>query len=152
MDGWRLLERLGTAGEAFVAFDDDGAAAELGEGSFIGLALDEDEVAAAVIEARVEKAIFEGLLVGEQEEAFGVHVEPAQREALGREVVFLESALSFIAGVGVELAEDAVGFVEGDEHLDKAGKGLRLKTQRKRGKGFFEGKKRRRVYRRASSP
>ena len=111
-----MLERFGTAGETFVAFDDDGAAAEFGEGGFIGLAFDKDEVSPAVLVAGIEEAVFEGFFVGEEEESLGIHVEATEREAFGWEVEFLEGALAFIAGVGVELAEDPVGFIEGDEH------------------------------------
>ncbi|MFT6179327.1 MAG: hypothetical protein ACJAQT_000240 [Akkermansiaceae bacterium] len=111
-----LFEGLGAAGSAGVAFDDDGSATEFGERGFIGDSFDEDEVAAAVLIARIEEAIFERFFVREEKEAFRVHVEAAEREAFWREAEFLESALSFVAGVGIELAENSVGFVEGDEH------------------------------------
>jgi len=113
---WGLFERLSAAGEAAMAFDDEGSAAELGEGGVIWLSFDEDKVAAAMLIAGVKEAVFERFFVGKEEEAFGVHVEAAEGEALGWEVEFFERALSFVAGVGVELAENTVGFVEGDEH------------------------------------
>ncbi len=69
-----------------------------------------------MLETRIEKAILEGLFVGEQEESFRVHVEAAEREASGREVELFQRALTFVSGVGVELAEHTIGFVEGDEH------------------------------------
>ncbi len=126
-DGWGLLEGLGAAGHAAVTLDDEGSAAELGEGGFVWDAFDEDEVAAAVGVAGVEELVFERFFVGEEEESFGVHVEAAEGEALGREVEFLEGALSFVAGVGVELAEDAERFVEGNEHgLWREAKAMRL--------------------------
>ena len=115
-DGRGLLEGLGAAGHAAVTFDNESSAAELSEGCFIWDAFDEDEVAATMVEAGIQQAVFERFLVGEEEEALGVHIETAEREALRREIELLEGALSFVAGVGIELAEDAEGFVESNEH------------------------------------
>ncbi len=100
-----------------MAFDHDAAAAELCESGFIGLSFDQDEVAATVVVAGIKETIFQGFLIGEEEEAFGVHVEASEGEALWREVELLERALAFVTRICVELAEDAVGFVESDQHL-----------------------------------
>jgi len=113
---WGLLKGFGPAGEALVTFDDESAAAKFGESGVIGLSLHKDEVAAAVGVAGIEKAIFERFFVCEKKEPFGVHVESSEGKAPRREVEFLQSALPFVPGVGIKLAENTVGFVEGNEH------------------------------------
>lgn len=122
-DGWVafgdagvLLEGAGAAGEATVAFDDDLSATKFFEGGLIGFAFDEDEVATAVLVFGIEEAVFESFFVGEKEEAFAIHVKAAEWEALWGKGKTLQGVLFFFPGVGVELAEHSVGFVEGDEH------------------------------------
>ncbi len=98
-----------------------GAAAEGFEGLFIRDPFDKDEVAAAVLVARVEESVLERLFISEKEEPFRVHVEPPERETFWREVEFRQSPLVVRIRVLVELAEDSVGLVEGDEHLVECG-------------------------------
>ena len=81
-----------------------------------GLAVAVTEVTAAVLVAGIEKAIFERFFVCEKKEPFGVHVESSEGKAPRREVEFLQSALPFVPGVGIKLAKNTVGFVEGNEH------------------------------------
>ena len=110
------IEEFGAAGEGAVAADLD-AGAENFEGRFVGDAFDLDGVAAAVAEFRVKELVDDLVLVGEEEEAFGVEVEATDGEDGVGEIEFGEGALGGFVGVLVELAEDAEGFVEGEEHL-----------------------------------
>lgn len=111
-----LFENLCAAGQAAVAFDDEFPAAEFGHGRIGGLPFDKNEVPAAMLELGMKEAVFECLLVGEEKQAFRVHVQSSQRENLWREVEFLEGAMLLVARVRVELTEDTVGLVKGDEH------------------------------------
>ena len=111
-----LFKSFGPAGEAAIVFDFDGAAAELIECFLIWNSFNEDEVAAAVLVARVEKPVLERLLIGKKEESFRVHIESPEWETFRRKTELLQSPLFFLIRVRVELAEDTVGFVKGDEH------------------------------------
>lgn len=114
-----------------MTFDDEGAAAKFFQGRWIGLALDQDEVATAVLEAGIEKTIFEIFFVGEKEKPLGVHVESPERQAAGRKGEFREGPLPLLAGIGIELAQNAVGFVEGEEHgVSRAGLRVALSCRR----------------------
>ena len=96
--------------------DDKFSAAELGHGLFRGLSLDKNEVTAAMLELGMKEAVFERLFVGEEKQAFRVHIEPTKRENFRRKVEFLEGTVLFVTRVRIELAENAVGLVEGDKH------------------------------------
>lgn len=94
------------------------AGGEAGEGVGGGDAFDEGPVFAFVGVARIEQAGVEAGLVGKEEEAFAVGVETAERVNAGRQARRAEIGEGFPRGTGLggELREDAVGFVEGDEH------------------------------------
>lgn len=74
-NGGSLLKGSGPTREAFVAFDDDGSASEFLEGGRLGLSFHEDEIATAMLKAGIQQAILQGFLVGEEKQAFRVHVE-----------------------------------------------------------------------------
>ena len=71
---------LGRRGEAVVELD---ALAQAAERAAVRLALDLDEVLLVDAEARVREAVGEVAVVGEQQQALGVGVEPADREHPG---------------------------------------------------------------------
>ena len=72
-------------------------------------------ILAAVPVPRVQQARVEAGFVAEEEEAFGVRVEPAKRIYFCRQTEICECAPAG-AGFGSELREHAVRFVEGDQH------------------------------------
>ena len=88
-----------------------------GESGKVGLgreALDLGPVFPGMSVLRVEQAGIEAGLVAEQEQAFGVGVEPAKRIDARRQPEVRESAPAR-AGFGRELREHAIGFMEGEE-------------------------------------
>ena len=71
---------LGRRGASVVELD---ALAEAAERAAVRLALDLDEVLLVHAEARVGEAVGEVAVVGEEQQALGVGVEPADREHAG---------------------------------------------------------------------
>ena len=69
-----------------------------------------------MLEARVQQFVFESFLVGEKKKTFRIHIQTSKGQDFGREIEFLQSPLPSVSGIGVELAQDAIGFVESDEH------------------------------------
>lgn len=94
------------------------AGGEAGEGFVGGHAFDEGPVFAFVGVARIEEAGVEAGLVGEKEEAFAVGVETAERIDARRQARRAEIGEGFPRGTGLggELRENAVRFVEGEKH------------------------------------
>ena len=62
----------------------------------------------------IEEAVVEAWFIAEEEEAFGIEVESAEGVGVRGEGEFGEGSLAGL--VRGELAEDAEGFVEGDDH------------------------------------
>jgi hypothetical protein len=79
-DRGSLLEKFGAAWKTSMPFYDDAPAAKLFKRSRPGFPFHEDEITTAVFEARIEETIFQGFLISEKEEAFGIHVKPPKRE------------------------------------------------------------------------
>ena len=94
------------------------AGGEAGKGVVGRDAFDEGPVFALVGVTGVEQAGVEAGLVGEQEEAFAVGVEAAERVNARRQARGTEVGEGFPGGtrLGGKLREDAVGLVEGEEH------------------------------------
>jgi hypothetical protein len=111
----RCIEKVGTAGERAVFAERDTAGGKAGEGVGRRDAFDLGEVFPRVGVAWVEEAVDEGAFVGEEEKALAIGVETADGVDARREVEGGERA-PLRAGLGGELGEDAVGFVEGEEH------------------------------------
>jgi hypothetical protein len=76
----------------------------------------QDEITTAVFKARIEQAVFKFLFVSEKKETLRIHVETTHGKAAGRKGKFSQGALVLLSRIGVELAENPVGFVEGEEH------------------------------------
>jgi hypothetical protein len=114
-DGSRIEEARAT-GQRAVIVDRDAATGESGEGLGGGRAFDLGPVFAAVGVARIEEAGVEAGLVAEKEEAFAIGVEATEGVDAGREFEVGERA-PFRAWLGRELREDAVGFVEREQHV-----------------------------------
>ena len=93
----------------------DAAGSEAGEGFDRGDALHLGVIFAWMGMPRIEQAINESAFVREEEKAFAIGVETADRVDARRQIEFGECA-PVGAGLGGELREDAVGFVESEEH------------------------------------
>lgn len=105
---------MGAAGTGVVALEGD-AGGEAVEG-FLGRdPFDLGPVGAWVGAVWVEEAGIEAGFVAEEEEAFGIGVEAAERIDVPGEAEPGERAVR--GTVRGELAEDPVGFVEGHEHV-----------------------------------
>ena len=108
------VENPGAAGQR-LAFLNDKSFRQLEQGIWRGNSLDLDPVFAFVGVARVQQSFIQTGLVAEQEQTFGVGIEPAYGiDALG-EAEFGQGAIG--GTIGREPGENAVGFVEGDKHL-----------------------------------
>ena len=99
-----------------MTLDHNGPAAKLFQSGVVGLAFDQNEIAATMLEARVEKPVLKRLLIGQEEQSFGIHVESAHGDASFWKVETGEGLLFFLAWVGIELTQESVGFVEGKKH------------------------------------
>lgn len=99
-----------------MSFDHDGAAAKSFESRTIWLPFHQNEITPPMFEPGVEEAVFEGFLISEKEQSFGIHVEPANRETSFGEMKAGERLLPLLTRVGVELTQHAIGFVKGKEH------------------------------------
>ena len=106
---WFWVDAGGLGGEGLAAFDDN-AGAKFFEGGLGDFAFDLGPVGAGVGVFGVEELGVEAGFVGEEEEAFAVAVEAAERVDGFWEAEFGQGALSGV--VGGELGEDAVGFVQ----------------------------------------
>ena len=114
-DGGRVVEETRAARERVVVVDGDAAAGEARE-SFGGReAFDLRPVFAAMSVRRIKEAVVQTRFVGEQKQALGVGVEAAECIDAAREGEVGERAPAR-AGLGRELREDAVGFVQGEKH------------------------------------
>jgi hypothetical protein len=120
----RCIEKPGTAGERAVFAERDAAGGEAIDGIGARDAFDLSVVFARVRMAWVEKAIDEGAFVGEEEQAFAIGIEAADGIDARREAELGECAPCG-AGLRGELREDAVGFVEGEEHAGEGAAGMR---------------------------
>ena len=109
------IEEVRAAGQGAVIVDRDAAAGEAGEGIRGRGSFDLRPVFAAVGVAGIEQPGVETGFVAEKEEALAVGVEAAEGVDAGGEGEVGERA-PFRAGLGRELREDAVGFVEREQH------------------------------------
>ena len=116
-DAGRCIETAGTAGKGAVVADGH-AECECFEGGSVGDAFDLDPVLARVCVPRIEETVDERTLVGEEEQAFAIGIEAADWVDARREFEIRERRPRG-TGLGRELREDAVGFVEGDEQKEE---------------------------------
>ena len=121
-DGGSGIEEARATRQGAGVVDRDAAAGEAGESSGGWGAFDLRPVFAAVGVAGIEQPGVETGFVAEEQEAFAVGVEAAERVDAGGEAEVGERA-PFRAGLGRELREDAVGFVKREQHGRKWGGG-----------------------------
>lgn len=114
-------EQMDPGRGAAVALDGQSAAAEEIERAFPGDAFDLGVVGLGLFRAGVEDAGDEIFFITEEEEAFGIAVESADRPDFRRQGEIGEGALA--GDVRGELAEDIEGLVEGDKHGKEDGSG-----------------------------
>ena len=114
-DGGSGIEQARATGQRAIVVDRDAAAGEAGEGIRGRGAFNLRPVFAAMGVARIEEAGVETGLVAEEQEALAVGVEAAEGVNAGGQAEIGERA-PFGAGLGRELREDAVGFVEREQH------------------------------------
>jgi len=114
-EGGSGIDEARATGQRAVIVDHDTAAGESGEGFGGGRALDLGPVFAAMGVARIEQSGVEAGLVAQEEQALAVGVEATEGVDAGGQGEVGERA-PFRAGLGRELREDAVGFVEREQH------------------------------------
>ena len=114
-DGGNGIEEVRAAGQGAVIVDRDAAAGEAGEGIRGRGAFDLRPVFAAMGVAGIEQPRVEAGLVAQEQEAFAIGVEAAERVDAGGQAEVGERS-PFRAGLGRELREDAVGFVKHEQH------------------------------------
>lgn len=112
----RRVEQPGAAGESAIIAEIDPAAGELLQGPGGRDAFHLRPVFAAVGALRIEQPGVQAGLVAEQEQAFRIGIEPAERIDRARQSEVRERAPTG-AGLGGELREDAVWLVKSDEHV-----------------------------------
>ena len=111
----RCIEKLDTAGPRAMLAEQYAAGSETGECIGGRNAFHLRKIFPRVCVARIEKAVNEGAFVGKDEKALAIGVEPAGGiHARGQ--VEAGQRVPGRAGFGRELREDAVRFVECDEH------------------------------------
>ena len=103
---------LGLAGAGAVPFDDD-PFGQLLQRLVADFAIHLGEVGARVGVLRVQQPLDKPAIVGQQQGALAVVVEPSRGIDAGREAKPVEGGMSRL---GSELAQHAVGFVEEDDH------------------------------------
>lgn len=113
----RGIEQASSAGQGGVVADFH-ASLELRERGGIGNAFHLRPVFAPVRVGWVEELRVQARFVAEEQQAFGVGVEPAERVDVFRQAEFGERAPAR-PGFGRELRKDTVGFVEGEEHAGR---------------------------------
>ena len=109
------IEEVRAAGQGAVIVDRDAASGEAGEGIRGRGAFDLRPVFAAMGVAGIEQPRVEAGLVAQEQEAFAIGVEAAERVDAGGQAEVGERS-PFRAGLGRELREDAVGFVKREQH------------------------------------
>ena len=114
-DGGSGIEQARATGQRAVVVDRDAAAREAGEGIGGRGAFNLRPVFAAMGVAGIEQPRVETGLVAEEQEALAVGVEAAEGVNAGGQAEIGERA-PFRAGLGRELREDAIGFVEREQH------------------------------------
>jgi hypothetical protein len=114
-DGGSGIEQARAAGQGAVVVDRDAAARETGEGIGGRGAFNLRPVFAAMGVAGIEQPGVEARFVAEEQQALAVGVEAAERIDAGGQAEIGERSPTR-AGLGRELREDAVGFVEREQH------------------------------------
>jgi hypothetical protein len=104
------------AGTAAITPDDNRAAAECGKRLRIRDTLHLNMVCSGMCVVGGKKFPVHSGLVGKQEQAFGVHIQPAHGIHTLGETEFSEGSLTRL--VGSELGEDAIWLVECDDQWD----------------------------------
>lgn len=123
-DGRGGLKQAGATRERAIGVEGDAAMGEVSESVGGGLAFDLGPVFAAVGVLGIEQAVVQPGLIAEQEQAFGVGIEATEGIDAAGQVEVGEGAPTR-PGLGSELREDAVGFVESEKHaVAKEGSGV----------------------------
>lgn len=120
VDGRGGLQHAGATRERAVSVDGDAAAGEVSECSRGGLAFDLCPVFAAMGVLGVEEAVVQPRFIAEEKQALGVGIEAAERIDSTGQTEFGEGPPTR-SRLGGELREDAVRFVEGEQHVGQVG-------------------------------
>ena len=113
--GWCLLQELDLRGARAVGFfveADGDALGQLAEGVGGGDLVHLDPIAALVLALRMEKGLVQAFVIGEEQQALAVFVEPTDRIDIRWEWVFQISQCAVLGCFSRKLGEHPIGFVK----------------------------------------